>query len=542
MSNLSILIVEDEAIVAEDLASKVRQLGYDVVGTTSTGEEAVELTRQHQPVLVLMDIHLAGAMDGIEAARLIHRELNLPVLFLTAHSDRATVKRAQQAGTLGYILKPFDDRDLHVQIEMALYKHAMEQQLRMSKDELQVHQIELKMQNEELLRVQAELAAEKKRYFNLYDLAPDGYFTVSEQGVILSVNLTAASILGMTRESLVTHRIYQFIHKEDQDIYYLNRKQLDVTGEPQTCELRLVRKGGDVFWTRLNVSIVSDINGRPVYGVMLSDINDRKRAEEALQELKNELEYKVEERTRELQESQKQYMHAEKLSAIGQLSASIAHEFNNPLQGILSILKGLKKRAILEEDDKELLDAAISEGNRIKDLIRNLQDFNRPSSGKKAVMDVQNALESILILQKSDLTGRRISVVRNFTQDLPQILAVSDQIKQVFLNLLTNAADACNHHGGSITVSTWQEDHNVFVSIQDTGIGIKPEEMEHIFRPFFTTKAAVKGTGLGLSVSYGIVQKHQGEIRVESQLGEGATFTVLLPIKCDEETASATDK
>jgi len=118
-------------------------------------------------------------------------------------------------------------------------------------------------------------------------------------------------------------------------------------------------------------------------------------------------------------------------------------------------------------------------------------------------------------------------------------VVVSDQIKQVFLNLLTNAADACHERGGVVTVSTRQENDRVAVTIQDTGVGIKPSEMGHIFRPFFSTKAEVKGTGLGLSVSYGIVKKHHGEILVESQPGEGTTFTVLLPIKSTEEKASA---
>jgi len=239
---------------------------------------------------------------------------------------------------------------------------------------------------------------------------------------------------------------------------------------------------------------------------------------------------------------EKQFLHAEKLSAIGRLSASIAHEFNNPLQGILSVLKGLKKRAILEEEDRDLLEAVIGESNRMKDLIRSLQDFNRPSSSRKILMDVHDTLESILTLQKSDFNGRRISVVRNFTKGLPQILAVSDQIKQVFLNLLANAADACNKSGCEITINTWQDKDQVAVAIKDTGIGIKPSNIQHIFRHFFSTKSEVKGTGLGLSVSYGIVKKHHGEIRVESQPGEGATFTVLLPIKGVEKTVSAIDK
>jgi PAS domain S-box-containing protein len=132
MSKLSILIVEDEAIVAEDLAGKIRQLGYEVAGITASGEEAIELAGQHQPSLVLMDILLSGAMDGIEAATVIHGDCNLPVLllFLTANSDMSTVKRAQQAEAFGYILKPFDERDLRIQIEMALYKHDAEQRQR----------------------------------------------------------------------------------------------------------------------------------------------------------------------------------------------------------------------------------------------------------------------------------------------------------------------------------------------------------------------------------------------------------------------------
>jgi signal transduction histidine kinase len=129
-------------------------------------------------------------------------------------------------------------------------------------------------------------------------------------------------------------------------------------------------------------------------------------------------------------------------------------------------------------------------------------------------------------------------VVLNYAENLPQIMAVSDQIKQVFLNLLTNAVDACHKGGGVITISTWQENDRVAVSIKDNGVGIKPEEMEHIFRPFFTTKPEVKGTGLGLSVSYGIIKNHHGEFRVDSQPGKGATFTVLLPIKAEVTLAT----
>jgi PAS domain S-box-containing protein len=265
------------------------------------------------------------------------------------------------------------------------------------------------------------------------------------------------------------------------------------------------------------------------------------RAEEKLQALNEDLELIVEKRTLELQETQKKYLHAEKLSAIGKLSASIAHEFNNPLQGVMTIIKGVKKHAPLKKEDAELVDLALQECQRMKNLILSLRDFNRPSTGKITLMDVHNSLDAIMILQKSDFKSKQISVVLNYVENLPQIMAVSDQIKQVFLNLLTNAADACHKGGGIITVSTWQENDRVAVAIKDNGVGIKPDEMEHIFRPFFTTKPKVKGTGLGLSVSYGIIKKHHGEFRVESQPGEGTTFTVLLPIEAEVTSKNGLD-
>lgn len=259
------------------------------------------------------------------------------------------------------------------------------------------------------------------------------------------------------------------------------------------------------------------------------EVEARRQVEEQLQIFNEELEQRVERRTRELQETQMHYLHTEKLSAIGKLSASIAHEFNNPLQSVMTILKGMKKTAVLAEDDGEMLDLAIGESERMKNLIRSLHDFNRPSTGKKVAMDVHNSINSLLLLSKSDFVRKRVVTVLNFAENLPHIMAIPDQIKQVLINLLANAADACPD-GGQITIGTRQEDNRVAVAIQDNGIGIEPEKMSLIFQPFYTTKPAVKGTGLGLSVCHGIVQNHQGEIRVESRPGKGTTFTILLPV------------
>ena len=299
----------------------------------------------------------------------------------------------------------------------------------------------------------------------------------------------------------------------------------------QSFDMTLVRKSGECFPAVVSVHPFAHRGGQFTKAVgVFRDISELISIQAELKAVNDQLEQRVEERTLELQETQKQYLHAEKLAAIGKLSASIAHEFNNPLQGIFSILKGLQKRAVLEEEDRQLLDAAITEGDRVKELIRSLQEFNRPSSGRMVIMDVHQSLNSILLLHKSDFKGKRISVVLDYAEHLPQVLAVPDQIKQVFLNLLANAADACQLPGGVITVRTWQEGERVAVAIQDTGIGIKAEEMGLIFQPFYTTKPEIKGTGLGLSVSHGIIAHHQGEIQVVSQPNHGSTFTVLLPV------------
>ena len=145
--------------------------------------------------------------------------------------------------------------------------------------ELQVHQIELEMQNEELRRAQTELEASRARYFDLYDMAPVGYFTVSEQGLIQEANLAAAGFLGVTRGDLAKQPLSHFIVPEDQDIYYRHRKQLFETGTPQTFELRMMTKGGVQFWARLDSTIAHDIDSAPMCRVVMSDITARKQAD-----------------------------------------------------------------------------------------------------------------------------------------------------------------------------------------------------------------------------------------------------------------------
>ena len=262
-----------------------------------------------------------------------------------------------------------------------------------------------------------------------------------------------------------------------------------------------------------------------------TDITERKNEATREREVRELLELRVGQRTEELEKIHRQLLHSEKLSAVGKLAASIAHEFNNPICGIRNVLDGLKRRAKLEGEDLQMVELAIRECGRIARLTKDLQSYNRPTNGIKAQVDVHVALEDVLLLCRKDLKNKRISLIKEFAPSLPGIQAVEDQLKQVFLNLLTNAEEAITAKTGTITVKTEGREGYVAVQFQDSGHGIAPEDQQRIFEPFFSTKSAAKGTGLGLSVSYGIVTRHGGTIEVESIPGVGSTFTVLLPVE-----------
>ncbi len=231
--------------------------------------------------------------------------------------------------------------------------------------------------------------------------------------------------------------------------------------------------------------------------------------------------------TRELQLIE-QLHHAQKMEAIGKLAASIAHEFGNPLLGIRFALRDVQQRPGIDTEDKKLLQLAENECDRMRKLIRDLQQFNRPSSARKTDFDLHRILEEILVLHQNFLTKKSIRIFRNYAPRSIRLYAVEDQIRQVFINLVINAGDAMAAQGGALTIVTSQQEQGVIVYVGDNGSGIRPENLSRIFEPFFTTKSAVEGTGLGLPVSYGIVRAHGGIIEVQSQPGR-TIFSVKLP-------------
>ena len=228
-----------------------------------------------------------------------------------------------------------------------------------------------------------------------------------------------------------------------------------------------------------------------------------------------------------VEQSHAQLVQSEKLAATGRLAASLAHEINNPLQAIHTSLQLIISFDVEPEEQQEYIRMADEEVKRLIDIATSVMDFSRPSRPEMESIRVHQVIEGTLALANKYLQHRHIAVKQNLASDLPPVMAVPGELRQVFLNLVINAVDAMPE-GGTLTVSSYlADDGQQGVSISDTGRGISPEHLDHIFEPFFSTKES--GTGLGLSVSYNVVQAHGGEINVQSEIDSGSIFTVLLP-------------
>lgn len=237
----------------------------------------------------------------------------------------------------------------------------------------------------------------------------------------------------------------------------------------------------------------------------------------------------LKERIEELKRTQNQLIHSAKLAAIGELATNIAHEINNPLTGVLGYVTLMLGSPDTSPSQKEMLDIMEKETIRARTTVRNLLDFSTPKPLRKEKRDIHDALKNSIILIRKLLEIANINLIEDYVRDVPQVEIDMDQMKQVFLNLINNALHAMPG-GGSLTLKTFyrRSENAIIVEIIDSGSGIPYENLKRVFDPFFTTKEG-EGTGLGLSISYRIIEGHGGRIEVESELGKGSRFKVILP-------------
>jgi len=501
-NQIKILVVEDEGIVAEDIFQSLENMGYKVPKVVSSGQEAIQKIPDLQPDIVLMDIVLRGTLNGIETSKRIKKQFDIPIIYLTAYADRDTLEKAKKTEPYGYLLKPFDDRELRITIEMAIYKHHMERVLR-----------------------------EREAYFSTtLKSIIDGVITTNKAGRISFMNPVAEVLTGIPMvdaydkpvNEILTfekgkygNRISPTFDKILQEGIYLSLVE----------NVWLVNKAGDRIPVENSGSPIKDGRGEIIGAVIvIQDITEKNRLDEEKERIRQEL------------------LQSQKMEAVGKLAGGIAHDFNT----LLTAMQGFTDMALMRVDSSEPMhdelvqvkNAAQSAAELTKQLL--LFSQKHPLESKPLIL---NKPVEQLIKMLERLIGESIAVQTELDPKLWTIMGDKSTLEQVLMNLAVNAREAMPS-GGTLTIQTENAELDeiavaglegawagqfVCLSVADTGTGIPSKIRHRIFEPFFTTKGSGKGTGLGLSVVYGIVKEHNGWLHVYSELNKGTVFKIYIP-------------
>ena len=494
LAKTSILIVEDEGLIARDLETRIRKAGYDVAGIVDSGEAVLKATDECCPDLVLMDIRLRGEMDGIEAARQLQLRHDIPVIYLTAHTDRETLNRAKITGPFGYLAKPVSAATLPTSIELALYKHRVEHKLR---------------QQRAWLRTSLETMA-------------DGMIIVDQLGRIQYLNPAGETITGWTADDALDQpvgdvlRLFHPDRDSDFDATFL-ASLADNKPSSFPFEIKLLTRNDETTPVEGSISPSSD-DGTSVGAVITFRDTTMREGDE---------------RERRL---------VQKMQAVGRLAAGIAHDFNN----VLTVILGYTNMLLAAKNEfTPLTIQALEEirhaGNSAATLTKQLLTFSHHRATDPRSLNLNDLIRESEQLCRS-LIGETVEWITSLDASARQVYADPSQLIQVLMNLVVNARDAMPG-GGTLTVTTENieletatvpgtsvPEQFVMLSVADTGVGIDDDLADHIFEPFFTTKADGHGTGLGLSIVHAIVTDLGGTISVNSKPGEGAMFRVFLPV------------
>ena len=284
------------------------------------------------------------------------------------------------------------------------------------------------------------------------------------------------------------------------------------TGKFTPTQLNVVNNHGGEIPIQLSATLIYDGAGMEIASVgIFTDLRPRLKME------------------KEIQEFQQALLLSEKLAAMGRLTSQIAHELNNPIYGIMNTLELLKTEIPPESKRRRILELSLSETQRLAEMLRNMLSFSKPEEEVRRPVNLNELLGGSLLMFDKQMQEANVKLKTYFDEKMPQVMASTNQMRQVMLNMFKNAKEAMPK-GGTLTVGTVKEKNKAVIHIRDSGVGIPEESRNKIFEAFFTTKQKVKGVGLGLSVCYGIIKNHGGEIKVESERGKGTHFTITLPL------------
>jgi two-component system cell cycle sensor histidine kinase/response regulator CckA len=512
MADARILIVEDDHIIALELKKRLQGLGYEVSAMTTSGENAVALAQDLLPDLVLMDIRLKGTMDGVEAASEIRARFDIPVVFLTAFADEATLQRAKITDPHGYIIKPFEERELHTAIEMALYKHKME----------------------------ARLVESERWLATILQNIGDAVIATDETGTISLINPVAELLTGWDRQDAVGRNVADVFRVTAGPGYPVieNPVTQALQGEATVAIMDRYLFAKDKRETPIDgsITLIKDEQEKIQGAVFVfRDISARKRQEA------------------EREQFQVQLFQAQEMESIAMVVGGIAHDLNNLMTTVVGYSSVIRSHLGSESPQYTELGLVEKAGRQATSLVEQILALSHQQTAQPRIYDLNARIRDM-----EDTLQRTIgedTILTTFLEpEASYIRANPGQIEQILTNLVQNAHEAMPH-GGEITVTTetlaldadqcqgtphLSPGKFARLSVSDTGRGMDDEIVRQIFDPLFSTKQY--GPGLGLSVVRNIVEQCEGSIQVHSEPGKGSTFQIYLPVHAEnlEHTAEPT--
>lgn len=495
MSNATILVVEDENIVAKDIQISLRKLGYAVPAIATSGRAAIDKAAEISPDLVLMDIHLKGDMDGVEAGKELHTRFNVPVIYLTAYSDENTLERAKLTEAVGYLLKPFKARELHTMIQMALSKHRMERKLK---------------EHEQWLATVLKSIG-------------DAVIATDIKGLVTFMNPVAEAMTGWTQENALGRDSTEVFYTiNDQTRTVIGNCVTEVLQQGKTScilpeqMLLINRNGKEIPITKCAAPIQCDTGD--VTGVVLAfqDMTQRQRAEAEI--------HRALAKEKELNELKSHFI------------STTSHEFRTPLSSILSSAELLEHygHKWVEQKKIEHLHRIQTSAESMTQLLDDVLLVNQVEAGKLEFKPAPlNLLQFCRDLAEEMQLIAEAKHTINFVSQGECTNACFDEklLRHILTNLLSNALKY-SPIGSTVHFNLICDQQVAIFCIKDNGIGIPIADQAQLFQSFYRASnvGTTSGTGLGLTIVKQSVDLHGGEITFTSEVGVGTTFTVTIPL------------
>lgn len=509
--NWKVLLIDDEKDIRDVLTISLQDAGYEVV-SVADGSAGLLRCEELAPQIVITDIRMPG-IDGIQVLETIKKKYpDIEVIVATAFGEMDLAIRALQLDASDFITKPISDEALYLSLKRAKDRYVSRKQL---KDYTALLEREKAETSQELLKT---IEFQRK----LIESSMDGILGCDETDTVIIYNRGMEQMLGYSKTEAIHQMRFEHFFAAEEKVRFKEK----MAGETHGGKNRLF----------LFESILRNKAGRDI-PVQVSAVNLLEAGHENGQVCFFRDLREIRKLEREM-EDQARILHQDKMMSLGRLAASVVHEINNPLSGILNYLR-LMVRILRQgppaperiEKFKHYLNIVETETSRCSQIVSGLLSFSRISEPNFGPVAIDELLQRSILLSRHKLELSNIRLESSVQPNMPSAVGDFNQLQQCIINLIFNAIDAMPDGGTLNLDGRYDADKDrAIISVKDSGRGISPENIAHIFEPFFTTKKEGYGVGLGLSTVYGIMERHEGTVKVESQPGNGAVFMLVLPV------------